>query len=415
MILFNNYTQEERNLINYLLENGKDQKWEQLAEKFNVRADLQGKKRRVAVNDIWRRFLQKVEKHNLDLKIVKQTFKNGELLYETRKVVIPQEEFDSSQYEIEGFTTNPNGGAWKKYKKKAVEEKSMAFVFDKLFEKYSNYQFNYKYPSLPDPNKNIAVLNLYDAHLDKIPIKSSTGVSSSLEENLQTFKETIERILPYIIQNNPEYIVLPLGNDLFHTNFFNSNKTKKGTKVEYFTNPEEAYYAINDLVIETVLRLSSFTKVNVIMIKGNHDEDKITTLGYWLNRMFRSTERINVEFTRNQRKYIQYGENLIGFAHGDKEKFKMSQLPLLMAQEAKQYWGHTTYRKMFLGDLHHGFEYQFLKAKDQPGVEVEYLRSVGTTDTWHEDFGWIGVPKTAYLQIFDKYEGEFNRYKFNIK
>jgi len=54
---------------------------------------------------------------------------------------------------------------------------------------------------------------------------------------------------------------------------------------------------------------------------------------------------------------------------------------------------------MYLGDLHHGFEYQFLKAKDMPGVEVEYLRTVGTTDSWHEDFGWIGIPKTAYLQV----------------
>ena len=150
------------------------------------------------------------------------------------------------------------------------------------------------------------------------------------------------------------------------------------------------------------------------MVKGNHDEDKITVLGYWLERIFKGTN-VKINFLRKQRKYIKFGDNLLGFAHGDKEKSKIAQLPLIMATEAKELWGQTTHRKMYLGDLHHGFEYQFLKAKDMPGVEVEYLRSVGTTDTWHEDFGWIGVPKTAYLQIFDEKEGELIRQKFNIK
>lgn len=411
-MILSQFTQEERNLIDHLLLNTKREKWSDLARKFNIRPELDNQKRAKATNDIWRRFLKKIEKENFDLETVKQTYKNGELVFETKKRVIGEDPIDLSGFVINKVTTNPYGGSWKSYKK-VVDVETSNYVFDRLFEKYKDFKLNIEYPNLPQTDDNIAILNLYDAHLDKIPVKSTTGVSSTLENNIKIFKATIQKIVPHIIYNNPEKIILPLGNDLFHTNGFDT-KTKKGTQLEYFVNPEEAYYAICDVVIDTIMWLSTITKVEILMIKGNHDEDKITTLGYWLNRMF-NDERVTIEHTRKQRKYIKYGENLLGFAHGDKEKGMIAKLPLIMAQEAKKEWGTTTYRKMYLGDLHHGFEYQFLKAKDQPGVEIEYLRSVGTTDTWHEDFGWIGVPKTAYLQIIDKKEGEFNRYKFNIK
>lgn len=400
------------------INNGTSKKWIVFADEYEIRPGKSDKKRRVAANDIWRRFLRHTAKHNLDLTTVKQTVNGaGEVLFETRKALPVEQEYSTEGMEIAKVTTNPSGGQWVSYvnKKAQVEEdKTISSVVERLFEKYLDFTIK-PIPTLLDleEGNRLAVLNLYDAHLDKLPVKSTCGVESTLEENIQTFKNTVQRIIPYIKENKVEEIIFPVGNDLFHTNGMNST-TKKGTPIEYFGSPEDAYYAICDVITETILELAEIADVRVIMVKGNHDEDKITTLGYWLERSFRHTN-VSVDFMRRQRKYIKYGENLIGFAHGDKEKSKIAQLPLIMAQEAKELWGTTTYRKMFLGDLHHGFEYQFLKAKDQPGVEVEYLRSVGTTDTWHEDFGWIGVPKTAYLQIFDKNEGEFSRMKFNIK
>lgn len=359
--------------------------------------------------DIWRKYVK--QKNRLEL--TKETYHKGELVSEVFKATPEEEFFDESLFTLDRLTTNPHGGVWKKFKK-IIPGPDPRKAIEKLFSKYSDYSLEIQYPNQLEKGNTIGILNLYDAHIDKIPIKSVTGVESSLEENISVFKQTIERILPTIIESKFEKLILPIGNDLFHTNGFDS-RTKKGTQLDYYESPEEAYYSICDLITETIIRLSTFVEVEVIMVKGNHDEDKITTMGYWLERMFRNNPRVNVEATRRQRKYFRFGENLIGFAHGDKEKSKISQLPLIMATESKEDWGKTTYRKMYLGDLHHGFEYQFMKAKDQPGVEVEYLRSVGTTDSWHEDFGWIGVPKTAYLQVFDYEEGETVRMKFNIK
>lgn len=425
--LKNKFASNEWNMIEHILNVGKGEaSWNDLAVTFQIKVGASSEQRRKASNDVWRKFNKLLQKNNLDLTVVKQTLNgNGDVLFETRKMLPQEQSYDTTNMVIEKVTTNPSGGQWVTYKTKnqIEEDNSILNAVQRLIDKHVEPNLNPEQePVLESEDwfrinqgKRLAVVNLYDAHLDKLPIKSTCGVESTIEKNIAIFLNTIDRICTVIGNNDIDEIIFPVGNDLFHTNGFNS-QTKKGTQIEYYGSPEDNYYAICDAITEAITKLAVIAKneVKVIMVKGNHDEDKITVLGYWLERIFKGTN-VQVDFLRKQRKYIKFGDNLLGFAHGDKEKSKIAQLPLIMATEAKELWGQTTHRKMYLGDLHHGFEYQFLKAKDMPGVEVEYLRSVGTTDTWHEDFGWIGVPKTAYLQIFDEKEGELIRQKFNIK
>lgn len=425
--LKNKFASNEWNMIEHILNVGKGEaSWNDLAVTFQIKVGASSEQRRKASNDVWRKFNKLLQKNNLDLTVVKQTLNgNGDVLFETRKMLPQEQNYDTTNMVIEKVTTNPNGGQWVTYKTKnqIEEDNSILNAVQRLIDKHVEPNLSPEQePVLESEDwfrinqgKRLAVVNLYDAHLDKLPIKSTCGVESTIEKNIAIFLNTIDRICTVIGNNDIDEIIFPVGNDLFHTNGFNS-QTKKGTQIEYYGSPEDNYYAICDAITEAITKLAVIAKneVKVIMVKGNHDEDKITVLGYWLERIFKGTN-VQVDFLRKQRKYIKFGDNLLGFAHGDKEKSKIAQLPLIMATEAKELWGQTTHRKMYLGDLHHGFEYQFLKAKDMPGVEVEYLRSVGTTDTWHEDFGWIGVPKTAYLQIFDEKEGELIRQKFNIK
>lgn len=416
------FSDKQWNLITFLCTEGKgNYSWYNLAVKFDIAVDKNTEQRKKAANDIWRRFLRIVGTDSDELQVVKQTLNGrGEVLFETRKNVPEEPEVSLEGYVIDKVTTNPYGGKWISYKKQGSNDINLEEVIDKLV--YDRLQpLPEKGNTLEEltPNSLMAVINLYDAHLDKIPIKSTCGVESTVEENIEIFKRTFIHIVSELTNiDNVHKIVLPVGNDLYHTNGFNST-TKKGTPIEYYGSPEDNYYLVTSTIIWAIEYLYQHKpekcSLDIIMVKSNHDEDKITLLGYWLNRLFQKQFDVTVNFERKQRKYLTFGENLLCFAHGDKEKNKIQQLPLIMATEMKQAWGTTTFRKMYLGDLHHGFEYQFLKAKDQPGVEVEFLRSVGTTDTWHEDFGWIGIPKTAYMQIFDYTDGEIMRRKYNIR
>lgn len=252
--------------------------------------------------------------------------------------------------------------------------------------------------------ENIAVINLYDAHLDKLSIVGETNKDSSFEENIRVFEETFDQLLTEAMLYNPEFIVFPVGNDFFNTNG-HSNATKRGTPQDVSVKHSVAFKEGVRVLRRCIDKAASKTKVMVMTIQGNHDEDPTFYLGEILDVMYENVPHVTVNCSKHQRKYITYGENLLGFAHGDKECRNIANMPLIMAEEKKKEWANTTYREWFMGDRHHKFEYKFMRNKDFVGVSVRFLRSVGTSDKWHYDAGYLGVPKTAELYVYNKTKG----------
>jgi len=299
------------------------------------------------------------------------------------------------------------------FERKSLSEEK---IIEKLFEKYQSVNMPNFTPSQAKvtEQENFAVINLYDAHLDKVPIMATTGETSSLEENINIYLGGLEELLDKVSGYNVDHIYYPLGNDLFHVND-STQSTKKGTRLEYYESPEDSYEAICDAAITSIKMVSDLAPVTIPFIKSNHDQDRIHTLSFLAYKMFENTPRVTIDKGRQQRKYIKEGKNLIGFAHGDKEKNKIANLPLLMAQEEKKWWGQTENRQWYLGDLHHAFEYKFLKSKDFPGVTVSFLRSIGTSDEFHHDYGYIGIPKTAYADVWSYQDGVIGRIEHKIR
>lgn len=309
---------------------------------------------------------------------------------------------------------------WHKSKRISLFAKtgSQGLPIQAIFENLAQRFGEYKLPSIKK-TKDLdsgfcAILNLYDAHLDKISVAAETGKSSTIENNIERYISAFDRLLSKVLQHAPELIVLPIGNDFFHANDF-TGRTKKGTNIQYLASPEEAYPLVCDVAVSNLHKLAQTgAKIVVPFVKGNHDEDNVTILGFWLRKLFADFENVHFMPGRMQRNYLRYGKNLFGFAHGDKEKSKINDLPLLMAEEASKEWAATKYRKFFCGDLHHQFEHRFLKVKDKPGVQVSFLRSIGADDKFHVDHGWIGIPKTAYAEVWHKKEGKAAGYEVNF-
>lgn len=318
------------------------------------------------------------------------------------------EDVDRFWYKTDEFSVLVKGDSTQKEKQTTKE------IFQNIFESFVDY----KIPSLNfekvESTGKCAIINMYDAHLDKIALDSETGESSTIEDNVVRYNRGFDLLLNGILSHKPDTIIFPVGNDFFHANDM-TGRTKKGTPIQYLGSPEEAYSVVCNVAIENIIKLAA-TGANVIIpfIKGNHDEDNITILSFWLEKVFQNIENVTFLSNRLQRKYIQYGVNMFGFAHGDKEKSKVAQLPLLMATENKEMWANTTYRTFYCGDLHHGFEHNFARTKDQPGVEVRFLRSVGCSDKWHVDHGWIGIPKTGYAEVWSKDNGRVGSFEVNL-
>jgi hypothetical protein len=336
-------------------------------------------------------------------------------LYELVKVCsIDLETWDVDRYVVNawGVTSWKTGAAemgqnyqvkaWLKRKVVSEQEATIKELIDQI-KAYTQPVLAYNYPVQTD---HAVILNLYDAHIDKVCLLSETREEGSLEKNIATFEILFDSILAPAISYNPELIIIPVGHDFFNTNG-NTNTTKRGTPQDTEVKSNKSFKVGVELLRRCIDKAAQVAKVQVRVIFGNHSEDKDFYLGQVLSAVYENNANVDV-ITEDQElksQYEQYGVNLFGFAHGDTEIKNITQLPLLMAEQAKQKWADTKFRYFYLGDKHHKMEYKFLRTKDFIGCTVSFLRSVGTSDKWHTDNGYIGVPKTAEAHIWHKEKG----------
>ena len=241
--------------------------------------------------------------------------------------------------------------------------------------------------------ENVTLINIFDAHIDKVCRAIETGEESTIKDNCNRFREAVD----YLLQNigSPELIIFPVGNDFFNVNDCRGT-TKKGTPQEQTTNFIDAFEIGLTLITECIDKIATIAPVYVPIIAGNHAEDLENILGVALKVLYGKTPSIEIEATRIERKYKQYGQNLFMFSHGDKAKNKINAIPSIMAVEQPDLWAATTQRFAIYGDIHHE------QTHELNGVTAMFLRSMSTQDKWHHAQGYVGSRKTAYAMTYSK-------------
>ena len=119
----------KKQIINHLINNGgkltTEETWLSLAERYGIEAPDkkraakdQGYKNK-AIGRIAQQIWQTYTKQEQKLSLVKQTFKDNKLMFETFREKTEQAvPIDYTDFEIEKLTTNPNGVPWIKMRKK---------------------------------------------------------------------------------------------------------------------------------------------------------------------------------------------------------------------------------------------------------------------------------------------------------
>ena len=287
---------------------------------------------------------------------------------------------------------------------------------ERLFEKLSiqsipRQEVLYNHPT----GANMAaVINLFDAHIDKLVLSNESNVGSDIHDNIKRFEKSFGELISQVYFYNPNLIYFPVGNDFWTTNG-PQNTTKKGTPQQISTTSEESFDMGFELLVRCIDKAMGLGKVIVPVIKGNHDEDKTHYLGHSLDAYYHKNPNVVIDRSRHQRKYYRFGVNMFGFAHGDKEKRKLDRIPLYMAEERKEMWAQTMFRTFYLGDIHHENKYKLHLSHDGVGVEVKFLRALTDQDKWHTDEGYIGILKTAYAEIWDHDEGRKGGFEVTFK
>jgi len=277
---------------------------------------------------------------------------------------------------------------------------------------------------------NLLEVNIPDLHLGKLSWAEETGVRNyDVKTAIMRFKLAFNEMLSEALTSSPvlDEILFIVGNDLFNSdNAYPFTQTTAGTPQQDDVRWQKVFREGRQLMIETILKLSSIAPVKVKVVPGNHDFQKSFYLGDVLEAYFDGNENVEVDNSPRTRKYHIWGKCLIGFAHGSRKDEGEARLLNNMKHECAKEWGETIYREWHCGDIHHYKEMRQRErgngearinnldkyAEDIDGIVIKYLRTLMFNDEWEAKKGYISQ-KGAHMFIWNKEGGNTHEFKFN--
>lgn len=263
---------------------------------------------------------------------------------------------------------------------------------------------------LTSVKEHMVEISFPDLHIGKLAWDKETGEDYDITIAIERAKQAIRELVSRLVVSQVDRILLPLGNDLISVD----NKmgtTTMGTPQSADGRFGKMFKATKDLVIDTISILNKIAPVDVLIIPGNHDESTMFTLGEVLDAWYKDDKNVQIYNSPKLRKYYQYGKNMIGFTHGDKEKHQ--ELGLVMASEEPLMWGSSNHREFHLGHFHKSKTTQYTTGDEFPGFKIRILPSLSSADAWHYAQGYLSA-KAAKAFIWHKDKGLITEHTYNI-
>lgn len=333
-----------------------------------------------------------IDEHSFQLTNAKDTAQHTALVKECDNVGIPVQDVNYYWYKGEHFSINakPEKIDYHKLKNELIEEmKEYAPSYPTIVREIDNSEH---YCLVIDPA---------DIHIGKL----SQGLLNNTEYNSKIAVDRVFEGVRGILDKSAGYkidqIIFVAGNDILHIDS-PTRKTTKGTPQDTDGMWYSNYQIAKKLYIDILEILLTVADVHVMFCPSNHD----WTNGYFLcdavETWFTNNANITFDSDIRHRKYMRYGNSLIGTTHGDGAK--PDKLPLLMANEAKEDWALCKHYYVYTHHVHHK------NSKDYGPVNVESLRSPSGTDMWHHISGYQGQPKAVEAFIHSKTHGQVGRF-----
>ena len=214
---------------------------------------------------------------------------------------------------------------------------------NQIFKKINNFieEYSPTYTTIKYTKGNhLLVINPADIHIGKYANELETGEQYDCETAVVRVLEGIEGLIQKSKGFDIDRVLFCVGNDVLHIdNVYNT--TTKGTHQDTDGKWWEHYEIALMLYVKCIETLRQIAPVDVIHSMSNHDYQSGFHLAHTLKSWFRKTDDVSFDITVANRKYYNYGNNLIGLEHGDGAK--MDKLPLLMAQEKPEMWSKSKF------------------------------------------------------------------------
>lgn len=266
-------------------------------------------------------------------------------------------------------------------------------------------KFSPKYPKISykkSTTHHLFELGLPDLQLGRLVMAEEAGKNIDVDGQIAIADSVVDKLVSYGSNFGVTRCLFPIGNDFFDTNSADMF-TKHGTPQQDDVRWKRTYQLGCQFIIRTVEKLMQLAPVDVLVIPGNHDEDKIWHLGEYVGAWFNKSKDVFVDNGMQKRKYYHFGQNLLGLTHGYFER--NNKLDSLMAYEVPQLWANSVNREWHLGDKHHKVDMVLKTNEMDNGVVVRILRNLATPSVWEYDKGFVGSLHAGEAFVWHETDG----------
>ena len=291
---------------------------------------------------------------------------------------------------------------------KIFEENSKRFVNDtKLF---SPKHKKVKRDKIKNEEACMLEVSVLDLHLGQLSWGEETGRS---DYDSSIAKQVLIDSVEYFVESSKGFkidkILFPVGSDFFNSND-SSNSTYSGTPQDEDTRWQKTFMVGVNAMQQSIDILRQVADVEVVMIYGNHDFERSFHAGAYLEAWYRNDEQVHINNKPLIRKYIKYGQNLIGLTHG--HDIKTDRLFMQMPIEAKELWSQTKYWEWHLGHLHHRNSKILNIEQEEGSLRLKFLPSLADTDSWHKLKGYSSI-REAVSFVWSKEKGNIAQFSYH--
>lgn len=280
----------------------------------------------------------------------------------------------------------------KPIKEDGVSLKKIEDFFNRLDRNYSLPKIKERYDYLQ--GDKLLLINIADLHLNLQSTMMTTGNEYNCDIAEKLFFYVIEDILTRTQTYNFEEIVFTIGGDMLNGDSL-SGTTTKGTPQNNDTHYYDAYERLCAMTIKAIDVLRAKAKVRVIYVPGNHDEQTGFKLAKYIDAWYRNDESVNVDYSPLARKYYKFGKTLLCFAHDADVKT----LPMLIADEAREYWSSIDTTEVFLQHLH-----SENVIMEKYNMRIQRLPTISAKSKWSTDKGYSSKRQCKTF-VFDIEDG----------
>ena len=241
------------------------------------------------------------------------------------------------------------------------------------------------------------VIVVADVHVGKYAWSKTTGHGDyDLDIADRVIRQTSNELIAVGNEYKPARRSIFYLGDLFHYDSPHGTTTS-GTQLERDGRLQKMIEVGSDALLSIVEQSAATTPTDVHVVNGNHDETLTWAFQRILFERFRNDQRVAVSMKFTGRQYVTHGANLLGIAHGHRAKRK---LPQIMAIEAAGDWARCPYREYHTGHFHSQAAEWQRPIETIESVIVRTAPSVGATDDWHSEHGFIGARRAMETFLY---------------